>query len=355
MGGLLFGFAKVISRRRMQITCRAGVKISKVLLRITTFRYPLAQRMATGIPLRHGSFTFTPPMKKLFTPLACLLLSPLAAQTIQYGNLSPSGIQATMYLKTDNSPLQLSSGMGQAWNLSAASIQQVGTLQFTAAAGTPYAATYPIANWVWHQDAGVLANVYQYLNISSAGIDLLASNVPTGTVAYTPSMRVMQFPMDYGGSFTSSFNSTNGPGTVTWTYSGYGTLTTTLGTTPSLALLTSDDGDTTLWNINPVYPVLIMQGGTVTLYQQSNTGVAEQEAPPLQAWPNPCSDELMLANAAPGSQWQIVDLQGRTLRAGVLAAGSGRMALDTRGLAIGNYLVVLRNGLARQQVRFAKQ
>lgn len=294
-------------------------------------------------------------MKKLITPLACIMLSPLAAQTIEYANLGPSGIQATMYLKTDNSPLMLGNGMGQAWNLATAPMQQVGTLQFTAAAGTPYAATYPGANWVWHQDAGILSNVYQYLNISSAGIDLLASNVPSSTVAYTPSMRVMQFPMDYGASFTSSFNSTNGPGTVTWTYSGYGTLTTNQGTFSNLALLASDDGDTILWNINPVFPVLIKQGGTVTLYKQSNTGVAEQEAMQVQAWPNPCTDELLLANAMPGSQWQVVDLQGRTVCSGLLGSGSDLLHLDVHGLAGGNYLLVLRNGMEGQQLRFAKQ
>ncbi len=294
-------------------------------------------------------------MKKLITPLACLLLAPLAAQTIQYGNLSPFGVQATMYLQTGSSPLLLSNGPNQTWNLAALPIQQAGTLSFVTATGTPYAATYPNANWVWHQDAGALANVYQYLHVSSTGIELVARNVPTTAVAYSDPLKVVTFPMNYGDSYTDTYVNTNGSNTLTWTYSGYGTLTTSMGTFPNLAKLTSTGGDTVLWNLNPVYPVMIKDGSSVTFYKQTNVGVDEQAGTLVQAWPNPCSDELMLANAAPGSQWQMMDMQGRILRSGLLGSAGNLMQLDVRELASGNYLLVLRNGMARQQVRFAKQ
>lgn len=294
-------------------------------------------------------------MKKIITPLGCLLLAPLAAQTIQYGNLSPFGVQATMYLQTGSTPLQLSNGANQTWNLAALPIQQAGTLSFVTATGTPYAATYPNANWVWHQDAGSLANVYQYLRVTSTGIELVARNVPTTAVAYSDPLKVVAFPMSYGDSYTDSYVNTGGSNTLTWTYSGHGTLTTSMGTFPNLAKLTSTDGDTVLWNLDPVYPVMIKDGSSVTFYKQTNVGVNEQAGTLVQAWPNPCSDELVLAHAAPGSQWQVMDMQGRILRSGLLASAGNLMQLDVRGLAGGNYLLALRNGLERQQVRFVKQ
>ncbi|HRO39199.1 MAG TPA: hypothetical protein PLY76_07445 [Flavobacteriales bacterium] len=291
-------------------------------------------------------------MKYLLAPLACLLLAPLSAQTIQYGNVSPFGIEAEMYLQTGNAPLQLSDGPGQTWNLSALPLQASGTLAFAPAAGTPYTTDHPAANWVWHQTVTGMGDVYQYLAINPGGVELVARNVPMNPVAYSDPLKILQFPMDFGASFTDTYTNGDGSGTQTWTYSGHGTLVTSMGTFPNLAKLSGSGGDTALWNLDPVYPVMIQSGSTVTFYKQTNVGVAEQVAHSLEVWPNPCADKLTVAGAAPGSAWCLLDHQGRVVGAGKWTAAERQV--DVRDLAAGSYVLQLGSGTFRQSVRFFK-
>jgi hypothetical protein len=76
------------------------------------------------------------------------------------------------------------------------------------------------------------------------------------------------------------------------------------------------------------------------------TGVLK---PHLKLWPNPVSDQLLLSGAAPGSAFQILDVSGRVLAAGVFPA-DGLTQVPVSELSAGVYCV--RSGLFME--RFVK-
>ena len=295
-------------------------------------------------------------MRKTLTPLACLMLLSLSAQyTIQFSDLDPFGVETDMHLL--NAPASipaLSNGADQSWDLSGITLQNIGTQAFTTAVGTPYATTYPTANWVWSQTVTGLGTGYTYLNITSSGIDLLARNVPISTVDFSDPSQVMKFPLALGESYSDTYVNTNGGSTMTWTYSGHGTAITPLGTFTNVAKVENTEGDVLLWNTAPLYPIMIADEDNTLFFIQNNVGVNEQEESTFQTWPNPCRDMLNLASVVGGSEWSILDAQGRTLLNGQINR-VGDQQMDVSHLASGSYVVVLNAGGQIRHARFVKE
>lgn len=287
--------------------------------------------------------------------LSILLLSSAvhAQVTVQYNMLDPSGMQLTMYLLTDpGSATEPSNGANQTWDLSTVTLQPIGTLDFIAAAGTPYASTYPAANWVWRQNVTGVGSQYMYLNFSSSAVEVLATGVPLETNNYTNAKTVLQFPFSLGQSVTDSYTDNDGTSSVTWTYAGHGTAITPLGTYSNIVKVTSTEDDIVLWNTAPLHPMVIDDGSSVLVFGPSSVGLQEQGGFTALTYPNPCTDVLYVDvnTAAP---WSLVDLQGRTLATGSFI-GRGTQVIDIAALATGSYVLVLGEGAARRTVRFSK-
>ena len=295
-------------------------------------------------------------MRKTLTPLAGLLLISLSAQnTIQYSDLDPFGVATNMHLLTSPASIPtLSNGANQSWDLSSITLQNIGTQAFATAVGTPYAATYPTANWVWSQTVTGLGTGYTYLNITSSGIDLLARNVPISTVDFSDPSQVMKFPFSLGQSYSDTYVNTNGGSTMMWTYSGHGTAITPLGTFTNVAKVESTEGTVLLWSITPLYPIMIADVDNTLFFIQNNVGVNEHEGSTFQTWPNPCRDLLNLASVVNGSEWSILDAQGRILSNGQITM-SGDQQVDVSGLATGSYVLVLKAGDVIRHARFVKE
>ncbi|MEO7081313.1 MAG: T9SS type A sorting domain-containing protein [Flavobacteriales bacterium] len=295
-------------------------------------------------------------MRKTLTPLAGLLLISLSAQnTIQYSDLDPFGVATNMHLLTSPASIPtLSNGANQSWDLSSITLQNIGTQAFATAVGTPYAATYPTANWVWSQTVTGLGTGYTYLNITTSGIDLLARNVPISTVDFSDPSQVMKFPLSLGQSYSDTYVNTNGGSTMTWTYSGHGTAITPLGTFTNVAKVENTEGTVLLWSITPLYPIMIADVDNTLFFIQNNVGVNEHEGSAFQTWPNPCRDLLNLASVVNGSEWSILDAQGRTLSNGQITMG-GDQQVDVSGLATGSYVLVLKAGDVIRHARFIKE
>lgn len=295
-------------------------------------------------------------MKAFTTPLAFLVLSSLSAQvTIQYSDLSQFGVTSDMYQMTAPAVLPaITDGVNQTWDLSGITLQNGGTLNFNTSTGTPYASTYPTANWVWAQNVTGLGTAYTYLTITSSGIDMVARNVPFNTLDYTDPTGVIRFPMAYGQVFSDPYTSTNGSSTVTWTYSGHGSAITPLGTYTNVAKLVSNEGDLVLWNTSPLYPILIADGNTTLFFLQNNVGIAEQGSTSMRTYPNPCHDRLTLVDASAGSTWQIMDGQGRRVSTGSLSLAADQQ-IAVGNLASGSYVLVLTNGTGIRHSSFVKQ
>jgi len=296
-------------------------------------------------------------MKTITTPLACLILSSLSAQvTIQYSDLSAFGAATDMHQMTAPAALPtLSDGSNQTWDLSGITLQNIGTLNFNTALGTPYASTYPNVNWVWAQNVTGVGTSYTYLTIAASGIDVVARNVPFSTVNYSDPSRVMQFPLAYGGVFSDPYVNDNGSGTVVWTYSGHGTAITPLGTFPDVAKLVSNEGDLLLWNTDPLYPILIDDGDNTLFFAQNNVGIAEQADASVLTYPNPCHNRITLAGTSPGSKWIILDDQGRNVAQGSLVATGTDTRVDVSALVAGHYTIVLNDNSRPRHSGFIKQ
>lgn len=294
-------------------------------------------------------------MRKIITPTAALFLLSLSAQhTIQYSDLGPFGVETGMHMLTSPATLPpLSNGLNQTWNLGSTTLNEIGTQAFATSAGTPYAANYPTANWVWSQTVPGIGTGYTYLHITPAGIDLLARNVPLSTLEYSDPSQVMKFPLSLGESYSDTYMSTNGGSTMTWTYSGYGTAITPLGTFTEVAKVENTEGDVLLWNTSPLYPIMIADGENTLFFIQTNVGVNEREASTFRVWPSPSSGMLRLEGAKAGSDWSVMDAQGRTVLSGRITWSDGWV--DVSALAPAGYVLLLHEAEGVRHARFVKE
>ena len=296
-------------------------------------------------------------MKHLFTLATALAALSAAAQpSFQYGNFPTTSLSFTAYTITDPGATQEpTDGANQTWDFSTAQFAQAGTIEIRPAAGTPYAATYPAANWDFITNATGQPSDHGYMLVSTSGIENVASHVPSAPNAYTDFQRVLAFPLSYGGSYTDSYASSENSGTDTWTYSGYGTLITDLGTFTNQIKMVSSDDDLVIWNASPLFPRVIVDNDGATMLVEGTSGIHDAAAPAaLRAMPNPATNTLQLEGMDGAAfTWSILDAQGRLLLNGGNAAAS-TSAIDVSALATGSYLLVALDGKARRTVRFSK-
>ncbi|HNR56792.1 MAG TPA: T9SS type A sorting domain-containing protein [Flavobacteriales bacterium] len=296
-------------------------------------------------------------MRNTFTLLSLASSLALAAQpTLLQSNIASGGLAFDMYVLSDPGDAEYpTDGLNQTWDLSGVTLTESGTLAFVPASNTPYAASYPAANWAWAQTVTGVGPDVIYLDISATGIEVVARGVPMNVVSYSDPSRIVEFPMDYGDSFQDAYTGTGVNGTPTWTYSGHGTLITPLGTTANVAKVVSDEGDMLLWNTAPLYPLVIDNGEYILFYGLDPTNAVQDvsaEAAPT-VYPNPAENTLWMDGAMGTGSWSIMDMQGRQLRTG--RSTPGTQALDVEGLATGSYLLALRDGAGHRTVRFMKQ
>lgn len=292
-----------------------------------------------------------------FTTLPTFLLCAMAGHaqvTLEYTDLAPTGVQTTMYLLTAGAPsAPPSDGINQSWNITGATWQPIGTMHFRSATGTPYAASYPAANWAWEQNLTGLGTEYMYLQIDNTGMYVVADRVPTSTVNYTGTKKVLEFPMAFGNSFSDPYAGNSGPATVTWSYTGHGTLLTALGNYPDLAKVGSNESDIVFWNKAPLYPMVVAMSSSIRAFVDPVTAISEVNGGrTVLAYPNPCTDRLMI-DGVEAAGWRIADLNGRVLRTGSFAT-TGVLQLDIADLEAGSYLFLSDARTGLRTVRFSK-
>jgi len=281
-------------------------------------------------------------MKQTHTlSFVALSLAATAQPTIQFSSWPTAAVSLTAYTVTNPQVLtEPTDGANQTWDLSAAIVAVAGTALLEPAAGTPYAATYPAANWAFSETPTGLPAIYNYLLVNSTAVENVVSNVPASTNVYTDYERVLQFPLSLGGSFTDSYVSTNHTGTTTWMFSGTGTMITSLGTFSNQLKMKGSTNDLVLWNASPLYPRLIVNSGGVTFFGPSTTGIAEQAdaVNTLHVFPIPATKELNISGTEGASLWSVFDTQGRVLLNGI-SVDAMRQHIDVSSLTEGNYTI----------------
>jgi hypothetical protein len=293
-------------------------------------------------------------MLKHLSLSALLLPVVLHAQpTLQQSMVDPAGVHLTMYLLTSPGSASLpSDGANQTWDLSSVTLQPVGMLHFIPAAGTPFAGSYPGANWAWQQEYTGLGSEFMYLNISSSGIDVMATGVPFDTHVYTDPKRVLNFPFSLGNSLFDNYVDSDGMSSVSWTYSGHGTAITPVGTFTDVAKVVSSDAEIVLWYTQPLHPLMIADGSTIVAFAPSATGITEHRGAQASVYPNPCADQLYV-DVHEAMPWQIVDMQGRVVASGAFQ-GSGTQRIMLNDVAPGAYLLHIQERDGRRAIRFSK-
>lgn len=287
--------------------------------------------------------------------LSTFFLATIAhAQPTLTASMLPSGTYTDqLYVVTSQGQSQSPTpGINQTWDLSTATLQNIGTFTHQPASASPYASTYPTANIAWHMNMGFLGNNYTYFT-SGTALDMVATDVPEDPNVYTDHLRVLAFPMSIGNSFTDTWAGSAGSGSVTWTYAGHGTAHTPVGSFSNVVLLVSNTSEVALWRTSPLVPLLLIRDGMMLAVGPTGVGIQEQASASISVYPVPCTDQLMVQSTSP-SPWHIVDTQGRTVLEGRFST-IGTQAVATERLVPGTYVLVQLAPEGRRTARFSKQ
>lgn len=291
--------------------------------------------------------------------LSALLLSTLglaanAQVVLTHGQVPTGTVTDRLYAVTAQGSAQMpTDGANQTWDLSSATLMEIGTFTHGPASATPYAASHPTANMAWHMDMGLAGSNYTYLEVTTSGISIVATDLPNDPEVYTDPWQVMAFPLDLNGSFSDPWEDTDESGTITWTYSGHGTAITAAGTFTNVVKMVSDDNDMVLWRTSPLLPLLLSVNGNLLLVGSGTNGMAEHRTEHLSVYPVPCADRLHVAATA-AAPWRIFDIQGRTVAEGRFTQ-AGIAVVDTEALRPGAYVLYLADATGPRTAHFVKQ
>lgn len=306
-------------------------------------------------------------------------------------------------------------GANQIWDFTA--LEAVGDPQsttFVDAAGTPNAATFPASNI-----AGVTtidgADLYAYYKLSPNQFSLLGTAYP-GVIPqqYSNPETLLATPLNFNGTFTDNFASTqpfpdaslSSSGNKTVTYDAYGTLKMPGGTFNNamrLETVTQKQDTTSLffgfavtnttqtnyeWYVNgrpaPQVTIVYTEGTSTTFFpsippimtdiplskaisfvSSISTGVEENPAKTASlslviSGANPVSNQLRLtataAQAGRNYHLQLMDAQGKIVQSKILelAAGDNFLSFSVGYLPAGTYFVQLSDGSKSITVRWAR-
>jgi hypothetical protein len=189
---------------------------------------------------------------------------------------------------------------------------------------------------------------YSYADINSTGMELLAEGVPFAVENYTDPKKVLKFPMAYGETYTDSYTKEGeAPQSVTWAYSGNGTMITSIGTFTDIVKISNTEGDLMFWNTTPLFPRLIVSSNQLTFLGPQVVGMEDFiTGPKPYLYPNPSADEVRIAGIDGPVQWQVVDALGRAVATGNGVWSQGTVLLLDE-IGPGAYRILVNNSSRR--------
>ncbi len=229
-------------------------------------------------------------------------------------------------------------GENVTWDLSSATVALAGTATISPATATPFAAQFPAADRAFTYDLFGAQQIHNYHRAAANTFELVASNVPQATEIYTDHKQLLRFPFHFGTSTTDTYQKEGEPEQmVIWTYTGYGTLITSMGTIPNVVKITSSDGELIFWNTVPLYPLVIISSTmSVAHLPQPLNGVDEEVGSNISIHPNPAEDHLIINGHPAGARYVITDIVGREHASG-RSNETGYTMLEIQHLATGKY------------------
>ncbi|NUY79789.1 T9SS type A sorting domain-containing protein [Flavobacterium sp. MAH-1] len=214
-------------------------------------------------------------------------------------------------------------GANQTWDFSSLNLTLIGTDTSIPVAGSPYAAQFPTANYVYKFEGMGLPPRYYYHNVTSEKYEILSLGY-AGNVGwdYTPNPRKwLQFPYTYQSVFTDTYQSTQDESatTATLTYDGYGTLILPTGTfTNVIRQKVVKNGQTNYnwFNVQPFYPLMqtVLEENSLGIVKNTTLGLGDQHKNAFAVWPNPTKGTLNIscdANLEQAATLSIYDALGK--------------------------------------------
>lgn len=285
-----------------------------------------------------------------------LVLLPIAAvaqpviqgptQLPQVGYTSPVSIGAAI---APGGP-----GANQTWDFRTLMLLTIGTQTVVAPSSTPYAATYPQANYAFTITAPQ-GTVYFLIKLSSDRLEQVAGGSggsPTLENDYTPNLQsLLKFPFSFGESFTDTYQKVGDTeNTITVTYDAYGTLMLPSVTYTNVVRTENrfeDGSDYTWWTVDPLIPVLTYDhnNNTVTVFSGGAAGVEQSADEAIRVFPNPARARatvmLPAERLSKGTTLRLVDARGEIVRE--VAIEAPESVIELEGLAGGSYVYEISN------------
>ncbi len=283
-------------------------------------------------------------MMKKFTltvfALACVHFA--GAQTLQASMMPAITLNLGVSIGAATGSEGSANGAGATWNFANVAMQpSTFNISWGPAANTPHHAAYPTAQYAMGLHFGDILNDYIYMKMTGNKLEIFVDGVPTEPNVYINPMTMLEFPFSLGNSFTDTYDEGDGPEQISVSYTGNGTLVTSLGTFTNVVKLTDADGFVQFWNTDPIYPLAQLDGSSFTLmHPGQGTGLNDHKAASLALWPNPTTGRVQVEGIEGQVEWSLVDMLGRTALAGKDRLGEGA-TLDLAAVQPAAYRLVI--------------
>lgn len=282
---------------------------------------------------------------RIITSFTLLLAGAAVAQpVIQQSDLPSGSISLQMIFVTDNgSSDPTPNGANITWDLTSATLEPAGTAFFGPANLTPFAATYPEANWAMTFDLFGLGQAYNYFRSTASEFELIAEGVPVDAVHYSDPKKFIQFPFEYQDIFSDTYTANGVDSNVVWQYTAYGTVLSDLGTVNNVVKAVSSDSEIVFWNTQPLYPFISIVNGSIIVLTEDGVGIDEATTTTsLVVHPNPANDLIHVRGVERGDRYELSDALGRSIRSGIVGSDA-MLTLSIADLSSGNYNLRISN------------
>jgi hypothetical protein len=296
-------------------------------------------------------------MKKIYFTLALTALATFSAMAQPVANASNVAPNFTgeFYFAPATNFSPGAAGANQTWNYASLQLTLAGTDTAIPVVGSPFAATFPGANYCYKFSGPFLgADRYYYHNLTSTKFEIvsMAYNASSGD-NYMPNPRTFAvFPYTYNTVYTDTYKSTTDAiGTsFTATYDAYGTLVLPTGTYNNVIrqkIVKNGQTDYVWFNVSPFYPLLqtVLAENSLGIVKSTMVlGVHENDFEhSFSVSPNPSEGifQLTTTEAIHVGEINIYDMLGNRVKSLAAAQNSNTISIDLQDCTTGIYFIAI--------------